>query len=649
MIVLQCSNITKSYGAETILDSVKLEIKSNERVALVGRNGAGKSTLLKIMAGKLSNDSGEIITPKGLRLGYLDQHSGLQSDRSIWDEMLTVFTEVKKMEQNLRQLEEKMADPSVYSDETAYEKILAEYDVLQHSFREKGGYQYEADIRSVLSGLKFGNFDYDTSIASLSGGQKTRLALGKLLLSKPELLILDEPTNHLDIDTLGWLENYLSNYNGAVLIVSHDRYFLDKIVSKVYEVARTKASVFHGNYSSYLEEKANRYEQDLKAFEKQQKEVKELEDFIQRNIVRASTSKRAQSRRKKLEKMELMDKPQGAQKSANFSFDIERQSGNEVLNISDLSVSYKDEPPIITNMNLDVKKQESIALIGPNGIGKSTLLKTIAGKIAALHGNIQFGSKVTVGYYDQEQADLHSNKDVLHELWDDYPLTPEKEIRTVLGNFLFSGDDVYKHVSELSGGEKSRLALAKLMMKKANFLIFDEPTNHLDLDSKEVLESALLDYPGTLLFVSHDRYFLNRMATKIVELTEDGLQEYLGDYDYYLMKKDEEQQRQQLRAEREAKSGKDKLYSNEGQDKEAFIQDKEAKKEARKRKREIDKIEQEIEQLEASIEALEEEMLKPEVYESHEKAGEIQQQISDVKTSLDEKMNRWEVLQLEEA
>ncbi|MFB4166038.1 ribosomal protection-like ABC-F family protein [Alteribacillus sp. JSM 102045] len=649
MIVLQCSNITKSYGVETILDNVKLEIKSNERVALVGRNGSGKSTLLKIMAGKLSYDSGEIITPKDVRLGYLDQHSGLQSDQSIWDEMLTVFTEVQKMEQDLRQIEEKIADPSVYNDERVYEKILADYDVLQHAFREKGGYQYEADIRGVLSGLKFGDFDYDTSIASLSGGQKTRLALGKLLLSKPDLLILDEPTNHLDIDTLGWLENYLSNYKGAVLIVSHDRYFLDKIVSKVYEVARTKTTLFHGNYSSYLEEKAQRYEQDLKAFEKQQKEVAELEDFIQRNIVRASTSKRAQSRRKKLEKMELMDKPQGTEKSANFSFDIERQSGNEVLNISELSVSYGKEPPIIKDMNLAVKKQESIALIGPNGIGKSTLLKTIAGKIAPLQGNIAFGSKVTVGYYDQEQADLNSNKDVLHELWDDYPLTPEKDIRTVLGNFLFSGEDVFKHVSDLSGGEKSRLALAKLMMKKANFLIFDEPTNHLDLDSKEVLESALLDYPGTLLFVSHDRYFLNRMATKIVELTENGLHEYLGDYDYYLTKKDEEDQRKQLREQREANNNNKNSSSLEGQDKEAFNLDKEAKREARKRKREIEKIEQEIEQLEESIEALEAEMLQPEVYESREKSRNIQQQISEAKTSLDEKMNRWESLQLEEA
>ncbi|MDQ0300420.1 ATP-binding cassette subfamily F protein 3 [Salibacterium salarium] len=647
MIVLQCSNITKSYGVETILDQVKLDIKANERVALVGRNGSGKSTLLKIIAGQLTYDSGEIITPKGTRLGYLDQHTGLHSDRTIWNEMLTVFEELRQMEKNLQTLEEKIADPDIYNDQRMYEKVLAEYENLQYAFREQGGYQYEANIRSILSGLKFGNFDYNTSISSLSGGQKTRLALGKLLLSKPEVLILDEPTNHLDIDTLRWLENYLSNYDGAVLIVSHDRYFLDNIVSKVYEIERTKASLFYGNYSAYLEEKANRYEQELREYEKQQKEVAELEDFIARNIVRDATSKRAQSRRKKLEKMELKDKPKGSEKSANFSFDIERQSGNEVLNIEDLSVSYDKKHSVIQNMSLSIKKQESVALIGPNGIGKSTLLKAIAEKIEAASGTIQYGSKVTVGYYDQEQADLHSNKDVLNELWDDYPLTPEKDIRTVLGNFLFSGEDVLKPVSSLSGGEKSRLALSKLMMKKANLLIFDEPTNHLDLDSKEVLESALIDYPGTLLFVSHDRYFLNRMATKIVELTENGLEEFLGDYDYYLMKKDEERQRELLRAEENKQTGT-QSPQNESADKEAYMNEKEAKKQARKRQRKIDETEQHISVLEEEIEQLEQDMVSPDVYEDHQKATEIQKKITDAKENLDHYMEKWEELQLEE-
>ncbi|WP_240377477.1 ABC-F family ATP-binding cassette domain-containing protein [Bacillus piscicola] len=650
MIVLQCVDIIKSYGAETILDKIKIEVKANERIALVGRNGAGKSTLLKIIAGELPYDSGDIITPKGIELGYLDQHSGLQSESSIWDEMLSVFAEIRRMEKELRSLEQKMADPAVHDDPSSYEKVLAEYDQLQHSFREKGGYQYEADIRSVLSGLKFADFDYSTPISTLSGGQKTRLALGKLLLSKPEVLILDEPTNHLDIDTLSWLESFLSNYNGAVLIVSHDRYFLDNIVTKVYEVARTKAFLYHGNYSDYLEEKAKRYEQELKVFEKQQKEVAELEDFVQRNIVRASTSKRAQSRRKKLEKMQVMDKPLGSQKSAKFSFDVERQSGNDVLSVSDVSVAYGDAEPVIHNISFHVKKQESIALIGPNGIGKSTLLKTIAGKLQPVSGNVVLGSKVTIGYYDQEQAELHSNKDVLHELWDDYPHSLEKDIRTVLGNFLFSGDDVLKQIRDLSGGEKARLALAKLMMQKANLLIFDEPTNHLDLDSKEVLENALLDYPGTLIFVSHDRYFLNRMATKIIELDENGLTEYLGDYDYYSRKKDEERQREAIRMKEQAnehgKQAAPRLV--EESDKKTYLQDKEAKRESRKRQREIELIEEEIEALECEIEKLEKEMLKPEIYEDFEAAGTLQGQLTDIRQELDNKMEQWEALQLEE-
>ncbi|WP_026702940.1 ABC-F family ATP-binding cassette domain-containing protein [Salibacterium aidingense] len=647
MIVLQCSNITKSYGVETILDQVKLEIKKNERAALVGRNGSGKSTLLKIIAGNLPYDSGEVITPKGTNIGYLDQHTGLQSDRSIWDEMLTVFEEIRRMEQQLRSLEEKIADPDIYKDEKKYEKALQEYDQLQYEFHERGGYQYEADIRGILSGLKFDSFDYNTPITSLSGGQKTRLALGKLLLSKPDVLVLDEPTNHLDIDTLGWLENFLSNYEGAVLIVSHDRYFLDNIVSKVYEISRAKASAYYGNYSKYLEKKAERYEQELREYEKQQKEIEALEDFIAKNIVRDATSKRAQSRRKKLEKMEMKEKPQGDEKSAKFSFDINRQSGNEVLNIYDLNVFYEQNNPVIQDLNLSVHKQESIALIGPNGIGKTTLLKAIAGKITPVSGTVQYGSKVSVGYYDQEQADLHSSKDVLHELWDEYPLTPEKDIRTVLGNFLFTGEDVLKPVTSLSGGEKSRLALSKLMMKKANLLIFDEPTNHLDLDSKEVLESALLEYPGTLLFVSHDRYFLNRMATKIVELTEDGLQEYPGDYDYYLMKKDEEQQRAQLRAEKEPNP--EAGSASQGEDKKAYMDDKEAKKQARKRQRRIEETEQKIEALETEIEQLEEEMLSPEVYEDHQKAADMQKKVNEAKEQLDQFMEQWEALQLEEA
>ncbi|MFB5664340.1 ABC-F family ATP-binding cassette domain-containing protein [Alteribacillus sp. HJP-4] len=648
MIVLQCVNVSKSYGAETILRDVKMEIKEKERVALVGRNGAGKSTLLKIISGQLGYDTGDVIIPKETKLGYLDQHSGLQSDRSIWEEMLTVFSSLRKMEKKLRTLEEKMAAVSVNTDPDSFERVSKEYDELQHAFRSGGGYQYEADIRGVLSGLSFSGFDYNESISSLSGGQKTRLALGKLLLSKPDVLVLDEPTNHLDIDTLRWLEQYLSSYPGAVLIVSHDRYFLDNIVTKVYEVAWQKAALYHGNYSRYLVEKANRFEQELKAFEKQQKERAVLEDFVQRNIARASTSKRAQSRRKKLENMDQLDRPDGALKSAKFSFEIDRQSGNDVLQLQNISISYGSHPPIIEQLTLSIKRGESIGLIGPNGAGKSTLLKAIAGSLNIDSGSIRLGSKISVGYYDQEQAGLDSRKDVLHELWDDYPLTPEKEIRTVLGNFLFSGEDVLKQVYDLSGGEKARLALAKLMMQKANFLIFDEPTNHLDLDSKEVLESALLDYPGTLLFVSHDRYFLNRMATKIVELNHNGLQEYLGDYDYFLMKKEEAREREALRAHQQPQKDSSEQTAGADSDKEKHFQGKEAKKLARKRQRDIENTEADIAELEEQLAQYEADMLTPEVYEDHEKAALVQQEIDSLQVRLESLMETWEALQTEE-
>ncbi|MDF2855315.1 MAG: multidrug transporter ATP-binding protein [Neobacillus sp.] len=513
MILLQVNQLAKYYGADLILSNIKLELQTRDRVALVGRNGAGKSTLLKIIAGHLSHDGGEIIKPKEVTIGYLAQNTGLESNMSIWDEMLSVFESLRNLEKNLRQLEQQMSDSAVIEDPDRFEKVLKEYDTLQVKFKELGGYQYEADIRSILHGLNF--HDSTKMISSLSGGQKTRLALGKLLLTKPDILILDEPTNHLDIDTLSWLEQYLQGYDGAILIVSHDRYFLDKVVTQVYEVSRRQIQKFVGNYSSYLDQKALNYERDMKVFEKQQQEVANLQDFIQRNLARASTTKRAQSRRKKLEKMEILDRPLGDEKSATFSFEIEKQSGNDVLAVDSLAVGYSGNK-VSENITFRAYRSESIALVGPNGIGKSTLLKTIIKKLPALAGTIHYGANLTIGYYDQEQAELTSNKRVLNELWDEYPLISEKEIRTVLGNFLFSGDDVLKIVSTLSGGEKARLALAKLMLEKANVLILDEPTNHLDLDSKEVLENALVDYPGTILFVSHDRYFINRIATKVL-------------------------------------------------------------------------------------------------------------------------------------
>jgi ATP-binding cassette subfamily F protein 3 len=633
MILLQVNQLSKYYGADLILSNIKLELQTRDRAALVGRNGAGKSTLLKIIAGHLSHDDGEIIKPKEVTIGYLAQNTGLESKLSIWDEMLTVFEAVQSMEKNLRQIEQQMSDPAVFNDSGRYERILKEYDQLQVKFKEQGGYQYEADIRSVLHGLNF--HDHTTMISSLSGGQKTRLALGKLLLTKPDILILDEPTNHLDIDTLSWLEQYLQGYDGAILIVSHDRYFLDKVVTQVYEVSRRHIKKFPGNYSSFLQQKAANYEREMKLFEKQQQEIADLQDFIQRNLARASTTKRAQSRRKQLDRMERLDRPAGDEKSASFSFEVEKQSGNDVLKVDSLSVGYHGEK-ISEGISFRVSRGDSIALVGPNGIGKSTLLKTIIKKLPSLSGTVQYGTNLAIGYYDQEQAELTSNKRVLNELWDDYPLKSEKEIRTVLGNFLFSGDDVLKIVSTLSGGEKARLALAKLMLQKANLLILDEPTNHLDLDSKEVLENALIDYPGTILFVSHDRYFINRIATKVLELSKNGSTEYLGDYDYYVEKKNEMEELEALE-----KAAAVNTSPQEYQDKSSYQQDKESKKQERQRKRKLEEIELKIHDLEQQISEYEQLLCDPNVFQDHEKVLEITQKNEQVKAQLEILMDEW--------
>ncbi|MGE7718509.1 ATP-binding cassette, subfamily F, member 3 [Priestia megaterium] len=640
MIILQLNGITKYYGAEPILSNIKLEVQSKDRIALVGRNGAGKSTLLKIIAEQLSYDSGEIIKPKGVSIDYMGQDTVLESTLSIWEEMMTVFAPLKKMEKELRTLETKMGDPDIFNDSVQYEKLTKEYDQLQVTFKDLGGYQYEADTRSILHGFRFSNFDYSTPISSLSGGQKTRLALAKLLLTKPDLLILDEPTNHLDIETLAWLEQFLQGYEGAILIVSHDRYFLDKVVNQVYEVTQKTTVKYTGNYSKYLVQKAERYEKELRQYEKQQDEVAKLNDFIQRNIARASTTKRAQSRRKQLDRMELINRPNEGEKSASFSFEIERQSGNEVLNLENVSIGYDEHKYVVQEANLRIKKGESLALVGPNGVGKSTLLKGIVDKLSFKTGTISFGSNVMVGYYDQEQANLTSNKTVLNELWDDYPSKPEKEIRTALGNFLFSGDDVLKIVSTLSGGEKARLALAKLMLQKANFLILDEPTNHLDLDSKQVLENALIDYPGTLLFVSHDRYFINRIANKIAELSPEGVEEFLGDYDYYVEKKAEIEEIKEL----------ENIKANEERtvkvDKQSYKQDKEQKKLMRQRTRRIEEIETEVNKLEAAQAENEELLCDPEIYQNHEEVSRLNGENEKISSKLSTLMEEWEELQL---
>ncbi len=631
MILMQLNGLSKSFGAEEILANIKIEVKDNDRITIVGRNGAGKSTLLKIMAGETSHDGGELFKPKDLTFGYLSQHMSLESGKTIWDEMLEVFQHLLMQERELRELEKQM-------EQSADEKLLHDYDLLQQAFQAGGGYRYEADIKTVLTGLNFQHFDYETPISDLSGGQKTRLALGKLLLTKPQLLLLDEPTNHLDIDTLAWLENYLNSYPGAVVIVSHDRYFLDKTVNIVYEISRHKTKKYHGSYSKFLEQKELDYEQDLKEFEKQQTEIKNMEDFVQRNIVRASTTKRAQSRRKQLQKMDRLDKPLGDESSASFSFQVSKRSGNDVLKIDQLAFQYDAESvPLFKHVNLHANRGERIALVGPNGVGKTTLLKVILDKLQPLEGNIQLGTNVQIGYYDQEQADLTSAKTVLMELWDDYPTINEKDIRTVLGNFLFSGDDVLKPVHALSGGEKSRLALAKLMMQKANLLILDEPTNHLDIDSKEVLEAALIDFPGTIIFVSHDRYFINKITDQVAEMQRDGITIYLGDYDYYVDKKEEEAEIARLEQTTETVQKPDER-------KRSFKEEKQRQSEKRKTQRRIAELEELIGDKELEVERLEEKMAEPEVYQDHEKALELTNQTSEMKQQIEQLMEEWAAL-----
>lgn len=637
MILLQASHIDKYYGATPILSDVNLTVQSGERVGLVGVNGAGKSTLLKIFAGEISYDAGTIYKAKGISVGYLSQDSGLKSDQTIYNELLQVFQPLIEMEAQLRSLEKQISDLASRPEQANYRQLLEQYDLLSESFKEQGGYSYQSTIRTVMHGLGLDVMGYDTPIQKLSGGQKTLVALAKLLLQSPEVLMLDEPTNYLDINTLNWLEQYLKSYPGAILIVSHDRYLLDALVNIIYELEQ-HATRYQGNYSQYLDQKARKIEQEIKLYQRQQQEVARLQDFIQRNIVRASTTKRAQSRRRQLEKMELMARPQEQVKRLNISFNVKITSGKEVLKTWDLAIGYRDKV-LAQNINLLIERGECVALVGPNGVGKSTLLKTFLQEIDPLEGGIHYGTNVQIAYYDQEQAKLHGSKQVLHELWDQYPLMNEKDIRTVLGNFLFCGDDVLKNVSTLSGGEKARLALAKLLLKQANFLILDEPTNHLDIYSREVLENALIDYPGTVLFVSHDRYFINRIATRVIELTPQGVNSYLGDYDYYVEKK------QQLAPTTENIPLREAPVK-EQRDRENYLKAKEIKRLERQKKRRIEELQQQIEELENQIAQWEKELCQPEIYHDHVKCQQINTQLTEAKNKLDELLAEW--LNLEE-
>lgn len=596
MIILQGNKLERSFSGDVLFQNISLQVDERDRIALVGPNGAGKSTLLKLLVGEETPTSGEVNTKKDLTLSYLAQNSRFESDKTIYEEMLKVFEALRQDEKRLRQMEMDMATVSG-QDLT---RLMMDYDLLAERFRQQGGFTYEAEIKAILNGFKFDESMWQMTIAELSGGQNTRLALAKMLLEKPELLILDEPTNHLDIETIAWLENYLANYQGALIIVSHDRYFLDKVATVTLDLTPNGLDRYSGNYSRFMALKAEKLVAEEKQFDKQQKEIAKLEDFVQKNIVRASTTKRAQARRKQLEKIERLDKPTGGRKSAHMTFHAEKPSGNVVLRVEEAAIGYGDQV-LSEPINVDINKLDAIAVVGPNGIGKSTLIKSIIGQLPLLKGQLKYGANVETGYYDQTQSHLTPSNTVLEELWQDFSTTSEVDIRNRLGAFLFSGDDVKKSVSMLSGGEKARLLLAKLSMENNNFLVLDEPTNHLDIDSKEVLENALIDFDGTLLFVSHDRYFINRLATKVLEITENGSTLYLGDYDYYLEKKAELEELARLAA------GEDVEETVEASATDYQLQ-KANQKERRRLARRYEEIEARLETIEERIGAIQEDM-----------------------------------------
>ena len=632
-MLIQLNNVTKNFVVNEIFSNVKMEINDKDRVAIVGRNGAGKSTLLKIISGELSFDSGERTVSKNTTIGYLSQEFIVREDLSIYEEMITCFDEIISLEANLEKLSYELTPENIENDPG----LLDRFDRLQNEVLTHKDYHYKSKIESVLYGLDFTKDVFDKKISTFSGGEKTRLSMAKLLLSEPDLLILDEPTNHLDMENVAWLENYLSSYNGAIVIVSHDRYFLDKVVNVVYNLEFGKLKKYVGNYSKFLKQYEEDYEKQLKEFTSQQKDIKRLEEFVQKNIARASTSKMAKSRQKVLDKMELIDNPKKDDKAANIEFNIKEQSGRDVLMIENLKVGY-DGKQVGNAYNFSVYKGDRIAIVGRNGIGKSTLIKTIAKKQNAISGSVHYGSKVSLGYYDQKQAEFESSKTILNELWDEYPLMKEAEVRTVLGRFLFRGDSVLKIVRDLSGGEKARLQLAKLMLEKNNLLVLDEPTNHLDITSKQVLEDALENYEGTIVFVSHDRYFINKIANKVLDITGDDYSIYLGNYDYYLEKSEQELIAKKLKEEK----------TDEVQEKVAndYVLGKEEKKRIRKLERTREELLEKIESLEEKVTLVNNELTKEEVYTDAIKVQEYNEELRSLNQEIEDLNNTW--LEIEE-
>ena len=633
MIIAQAQDLEQRFGGNTIFSNISFSVPDNARIGLVGPNGAGKTTLLKIMTGQQEPTSGQFTINKGLKVGYIAQENSLDEDKTIWDEMLTVFNDLIEKNKKITKMQEQIADHPEDED------LLKRYDQLAYDFEQEGGFTYQAEIKSILNGFNFKENTWNKVIGTLSGGEKTRLAFVKLLLQKPPVLLLDEPTNYLDLDTLDWLEAFLKNYQGAIITVSHDQYFLDHLANQIFELNFGKLTTFKGNYSQYVKERELMDSQQEAAYEKQQEKIKKEEEFIQKNLVRASTTKRAQSRRKVLDKMERIKPPKHKQK-VRINFTSERPSGKEVLIAKDLTIGYPDKV-MVSDIDFQVNKNDRVAIIGPNGIGKSTLLKTIMKKLEPKDGSIKYGASLDIGYYDQELQSLDPSKTVLDTIWDRHKTMPEKDVRSILASFLFTAEDIDKTVGQLSGGQKARLTLTVLSLEKDNFLLMDEPTNHLDIEAKEVLEEALDNYDGTLLFVSHDRYFINELANKIISVRDGHAKIYNGNYSYYL---DEKAKQAAAAQEAEAQTAEPETTPAASQNKGKLSYQEQKARDSQKRKleRAVSDAEAKIEKLEAEEKEIQTEMANPDIAASFEKLGPLQEKLSAVQKQLDQANNDWE-------
>ena len=631
MIIAQAQDLEQRFGGNTIFSNISFSVPDNARIGLVGPNGAGKTTLLKIMTGQQEPTSGQFTINKGLKVGYIAQENALDEDKTIWDEMLTVFDNLIEKNKRITKMQEQIAEHPEDED------LLKRYDQLAYDFEQEGGFTYQAEIKSILNGFNFKENTWQKVIGTLSGGEKTRLAFVKLLLQKPPVLLLDEPTNYLDLDTLDWLEAFLKNYQGAIITVSHDQYFLDHLANQIFELNFGKLTTFKGNYSQYVKERELMDNQQEAAYEKQQEKIKKEEEFIQKNLVRASTTKRAQSRRKVLDKMERIKPPKHKQK-VRINFTSDRPSGKEVLIAKDLTIGYPDKT-MVSDIDFQVNKNDRVAIIGPNGIGKSTLLKTIMKKLEPKDGSIKYGASLDIGYYDQELQSLDPSKTVLDTIWDRHKTMPEKDVRSILASFLFTAEDIDKTVGQLSGGQKARLTLTVLSLEKDNFLLMDEPTNHLDIEAKEVLEQALDNYDGTLLFVSHDRYFINELANKIISVRDGHAKIYNGNYSYYL---DEKAKQAAAVQEAKAEQTESTTSANQNQGKLSYQEQKARDSQKRKLERAVSDAEARIEKLENEEQEIQTEMANPDIAASFEKLGPLQEKLSAVQEQLDQANTDWE-------